>query len=121
VPSRGGYGEELFGLASTYFQGRRPKSINFYWRRFALADMPLHDQGAFDKWLRDRWYEKDALLEQFVTTGRFPPNGDGIKGHIETEVRTQHWWEFINIFAVLGTFGMFVNFVLKAWSRFRGA
>ncbi|KAI1767971.1 acyltransferase-domain-containing protein [Hypoxylon sp. FL1150] len=109
---RGGYGEDYFTLSSTYFQGRPPKSVNFYWRRFALADMPLDDQEKFDVWLRERWYEKDALLEQYVSTGRFPANGAGIKGHVETEVRTQYWWEFVKIFVMLGTFGMIFKFML---------
>ncbi|KAI0470793.1 acyltransferase-domain-containing protein [Xylariaceae sp. FL0804] len=110
---RGKYGEQYFTLSSTYFQGRPPRSVNFYWRRFAVADMPLGSQDAFDAWLRARWYEKDALLEQYVATGRFPANGAGIKGHVETEVRTRHWWEFVKIFAMLGSFGMVFNVILK--------
>ncbi|KAK7912172.1 acyltransferase [Apiospora marii] len=116
---RGGFGEEYFTLSSTFFQGRGPKSVNLYWRRFALADMPLHDQAEFDVWLRERWYEKDALLEQYVTTGRFPANGAGLKGHIETEVRTQYWWEFIKIFAWLGCFGFFLSSLTRFLFKFR--
>ncbi|KAI1396840.1 acyltransferase-domain-containing protein [Hypoxylon fuscum] len=111
---RGRYGEEFFTLSSTYFQGRPPKSVNFYWRRFALAEMPLDDQEKFDTWLRERWYEKDALLEQYVSTGRFPANGAGIKGHIETEVRTRYWWEFAKIFVMLGAFGLILNSMLRS-------
>ncbi|KAK8079281.1 hypothetical protein PG994_003088 [Apiospora phragmitis] len=116
---RGGYGEEYFTLSSTFFQGRPPKSVNLYWRRFSLADMPLHDQTEFDAWLRERWYEKDALMEQYVTTGRFPANGAGIKGHIETEVRTQYWWEFVKIFAWLGCFGFFLSSLTRFLLKFR--
>ncbi|KAF7538154.1 hypothetical protein G7054_g3142 [Neopestalotiopsis clavispora] len=111
---RGGYGEEYFTLGSTYFRGRPPKSVNFYWRRFALADMPLDDEEKFSKWMQDRWYEKDDLLEQYISTGRFPANGAGIKGHIETEVRTRHWWEFIKIFVMLGSFGLTFRLILQA-------
>ncbi|KAI1499547.1 acyltransferase-domain-containing protein [Biscogniauxia marginata] len=110
---RGQFGEKYFTLSSTYFQGRPPRSVNFYWRRFALEDMPLDNQEEFDKWVRERWYEKDALLEQYMSTGRFPENGAGIKGHIETEVRTQQWWEFTKIFAMLGSFGLSFNVILK--------
>ncbi|KAI8624711.1 acyltransferase-domain-containing protein [Xylariaceae sp. FL1651] len=110
---RGKYGEDYFTLSSTYFQGRPPKSVNFYWRRFAVADIPLDSPEEFDKWIRARWYEKDALLEQYVSTGRFPANGAGIKGHIETEVKTQYWWEFVKIYLMVGTFGLLFNFVIK--------
>ncbi len=111
--SRGGYGEDYFTLSSTYFQGRPPKSVNFYWRRFAVADIPLENQEDFDKWLRERWYEKDALLEQYVSTGRFPANGAGTKGHLETEVKTEYWWEFVKIYMLAGTFGLMFNILLK--------
>ncbi|KAI1841528.1 hypothetical protein JX266_012280 [Neoarthrinium moseri] len=117
---RGGYGEEYFTLASTYFRGRPPKSVNFYWRRFALADMPLDDQEEFDRWLRARWYEKDELLEQYVSTGRFPANGAGIKGHIETEVRTQYPWEFLKVFVMLGGFVLIFKFILNSINRLIG-
>ncbi|KAI1171759.1 acyltransferase-domain-containing protein [Nemania sp. FL0916] len=110
---RGHFGENYFTLSSTFFQGRPPKSINFYWRRFALADIPLENQEDFDVWLRERWYEKDALLEQYLSTGRFPANGAGPDAHIETEVKTQHWWDFIKIYTLLGTFGLLFNIVLK--------
>ncbi|KAI1368127.1 acyltransferase-domain-containing protein [Xylaria arbuscula] len=110
---RGGYGEDFFTLSSTYFQGRPPKSVNFYWRRFALADIPLENQEDFDRWLRERWYEKDELMEQYVSTGRFPANGAGIKGHLETEVKTQYWWEFLRIFMPVGTFALLFNVLLK--------
>ncbi|KAJ8124981.1 hypothetical protein O1611_g8659 [Lasiodiplodia mahajangana] len=108
---RGHYGEDYFTLSSTYFQGRPPKSVNFYWRRFAVADIPLDNQEDFDKWLRERWYEKDALLEEYVSTGRFPPNGK--EGHIETEVKTQHWWEFLKIYIMVGSFGLIYNIMVK--------
>lgn len=111
--SRGRYGEDYFTLSSTYFQGRPPKSVNFYWRRFAVADIPLHSQEAFDTWLRERWYEKDALMEEYVATGRFPANGAGVKGHIETEVKTQHWWEFGRIYMMIGTFASIFHIMLK--------
>ncbi|KAI1182181.1 acyltransferase-domain-containing protein [Nemania serpens] len=108
---RGRFGEDFFTLSSTYFQGRPPKSVNFYWRRFAVADIPLDNQEEFDRWLRERWYEKDALMEQYVSTGRFPANEK--EGHIETEVKTQHWWEFLRIYMMVGTFGLMFNIVLK--------
>lgn len=42
-----------------------------YWRRFAVSSIPT-DSKAFEQWLRDRWIEKDTLMEQYLTTGRFP-------------------------------------------------
>ena len=117
-----------------------------YWRRFAVKDIPLGNHEEFDLWLRERWHEKDALLEQYLTTGRFPgiapaTNGatdvngarngskagakdgeigfrrNGGKDHIETEVKLAHWWEVGNIFVVLATFGLIANLAARVWTR----
>ncbi|KAG9252992.1 acyltransferase-domain-containing protein [Emericellopsis atlantica] len=113
---RGEYGEQLFGLSSTYFQGLPPKSVNLYWRRFKVSDIPLATQAEFDIWLREEWYNKDALLEEYTTTGRFPPLQDGPTQFIETEVRTKYPWEIVNIFTVLGIVGLVTNSLKKLWA-----
>ncbi|KAL2848481.1 acyltransferase-domain-containing protein [Aspergillus pseudoustus] len=107
-PPRGSYPDKYFTLRSTYVQGRPPTSVNMYWRRFAVADIPLDDQKDFDVWLNARWTEKDELLEQYFGTGRFPSDlagsivvgaGDATqlsaaeRGYVETSVRLAHWTE----------------------------
>jgi hypothetical protein len=97
-----------------------------YWRRFAVKDIPLDDDGKFELWLRERWYEKDAFMEQYLTTGRFPGslaaiNGAETKGNvkevfIETEVKLAHWWEVGNIFVVLAAFGLVFNLLARVWN-----
>ncbi|KOS18128.1 putative acyltransferase [Escovopsis weberi] len=99
--ARGKYGEEIFGLSSTYFEGRPPKSVNFYWRRFKLNDIPLDDQAEFDTWLREQWYKKDEFMEQYMTTGRFPKLVGSTVDFIETEVRPRYPWEILQIFSVV--------------------
>ena len=108
-----------------YLQGRPPPSVNMYWRRFAIADIPLEDHDKFELWLRERWYEKDAFLEQYLTTGRFPAdhaatngamtNGTVKEEFIETEVKLAHWYEIGNIFVVLATFGLVANLLARVW------
>lgn len=125
--SRGRFGEEFFTLSGTYFEGRPPKSVNLYWRRFRIDDIPLDDAESFDAWLLNRWYEKDALMETYATSGRFPPmagasapdeaKSDQTLQYIETEVRTKHWWEFLRIFVVVGIFALLGNIVTKIWYR----
>lgn len=109
-------------MSGTYFEGRPPKSVNFYWRRFRIAEIPLEDNEQFDHWLREQWYEKDRLMETYRTTGRFPPHAAApgeAKGksvdYIETEVRTKHWFEFLRIFVVVGIFALLGNIVVKLW------
>lgn len=82
--------------------------------------MPLDSQEEFDHWLRERWYEKDDLMEQYIATGRFPANGAGTKGHLETKVRTKYWWEFVKIFVMLGAFGLIFNTMLRLLHSLQG-
>lgn len=103
---RGKYGENIFTLSSTYFQGRSPKSVNFYWRKFKLSDIPLDDAGKFDVWLREEWYKKDALMEQYLTTGRFPAMAGSKVDFIETKVRTKSPLEVLQVFTIVGITGL---------------
>lgn len=74
-----------------------------YWRRFRTSAIPLDSAAEFDKWLRERWDEKDLLLETHARTGRFPGFDAGGKGgHVVTRVRLGAWWEVGGIFAVVG-------------------
>ena len=92
-----------------------------YWRRFAISSIPLDSAEEFDLWVRERWYEKDALMEEYIAKGRFPSSDasegkveDG--GFIETEVKPAHWWEFTRIFMVLAAFGMVANLCAKVYN-----
>ncbi|KAH8702608.1 putative acyltransferase [Talaromyces proteolyticus] len=115
-PPKGCYPDRYFTLRSTYGQGRPPKSVNMYWRRWAVEDIPLDDQRVFEEWLLERWREKDALLDQFFETGRFPTSLESSidsagtsgnqaieasRGYIETTIQLRHWIEIGEIFAVL--------------------
>ena len=68
----GKFGQDYFTLFSTYFEGRPPKSVNMHFRRFRIKDIPVHDTVQFDLWLRQRWVEKDDLVEYYNQNGRFP-------------------------------------------------
>ncbi|KAL8713716.1 MAG: hypothetical protein Q9220_002242 [cf. Caloplaca sp. 1 TL-2023] len=115
---RGAYGQDIFTLRSTYFQGRPPKSVNMYWRRFPVSSIPLpassssaepspQEVQAFNEWLLALWREKEALLEGYARNGRFPASdeegekGEGGGGFIETEARLRYWYEIPQIFAVV--------------------
>ncbi|KAK2785051.1 hypothetical protein FQN52_008773 [Onygenales sp. PD_12] len=131
-PPKGSLAETYFTLRSTYLRGRPPKVVNFYWRRFAVADIPLDDQNEFEAWIIKRWAEKDDLLEQFVETGKFPPcewesgsngevggSGDSMKAenpsYFESEVKLSSWVESLQIFAVLAILGFVVHQFPKLW------
>ncbi|KAL8802711.1 MAG: hypothetical protein Q9200_006490 [Gallowayella weberi] len=111
VPT-GQYASEIFTIQASYLGGKPPKSVNMYWRRFDVWTIPVEDDRAFDNWLRARWIEKDQLLDHFQKTGRFPADTgvdelpDGRKrrgtGYIETEIKPNKWYEYLQIFAPVG-------------------
>ena len=123
----GQFGQDIFTLRSSFFEGRPPKSVNMHWRRFRVSDIPYENTHAFEVWLRNRWREKDYMLEYFSRHTRFPaedfwknhldmdtksesskggPNGSRTirtvarpAVQIETEVKSGNWNEFVKIFA----------------------
>ncbi|RMZ88607.1 hypothetical protein DV736_g4169, partial [Chaetothyriales sp. CBS 134916] len=115
----GEYAPEYFTLRSIYFQGRPPKSVNMYWRRFKTAEIPYQDDAGFEKWILDRWKEKDDMLEQYYTTGRFPSDGvtdakTGARdGFIETEVQPRSVLEVGQIFVILASLVLVANVLAK--------
>lgn len=60
--------------------------------------------------------EKDALIDMYLRTGRFPADkgvdktADGKTrrgaGYIETEIKAFHWYEFLQAFAPIGLFAL---------------
>ncbi|KAK4955403.1 hypothetical protein LTR66_013467 [Elasticomyces elasticus] len=110
----GQFGQDIFTLRSSFFEGRPPKSVNMYWRRYRISEIPIENDKAFAMWLKNRWTEKDYLLENFSRHGCWPADGpikavqrdykDGDKTQykakfIETEVRAGGFEEFMSIFA----------------------
>ncbi|KAF2808014.1 acyltransferase-domain-containing protein [Mytilinidion resinicola] len=116
----GQFGQDIFTLRSSFFEGRPPKSVNMHWRRFHVDSIPIDNPKAFDVWLRNRWREKDYLLEYFTRHSKFPADdywkdqldvSDTSSGShsirnvapaarmIETEVKSGSWNEFVKIFA----------------------
>lgn len=121
----GQFGQDIFTLRSTFFEGRPPKSVNMHWRRFHISDIPIQNTKAFEVWLRNRWREKDYMLEYFQRHTRFPAE-DFWKDHldmgdrssqgsqslrsvprpavqIETQVKSGNWNEFVKIFAPISS------------------
>ena len=108
---KGQYGQDIYTLRSSFFEGRPPKSVNMFWRRFKIAEIPLDTDEGFGRWLTNRWREKDYILEYFNKYGQFPAeepikalaaaNGKRKPNHakiIGTELKGGGWDEFLSIF-----------------------
>lgn len=99
--------------------------MNLHWRKFAITKIPLENQTLFDKWLQDTWHEKDALLESYLESGRFPGEESAIRGaaikspeenFIETEVKLGNILELFSSFRILATFAMVIWLAIRSWS-----
>jgi 1-acyl-sn-glycerol-3-phosphate acyltransferase len=113
---RSEYAQDIFTLKAAYLEGRPPKSVSMYWRRFKISTIPIDNDKAFDLWLQARWREKDYLLELYHRTGRFPADSGVEKaaqgstrrgaGVIECQVKSTRWYEFLQIFAPMGVLAL---------------
>jgi hypothetical protein len=123
----GQYGQDIFTLRSSMFEGRPPKSVNIHFRRFKISTIPIDNDKAFDIWLRNRWREKDYLLEHFVRFNRFPEDDLWMVKQrkagrtqlvaqpakcIQTQIKSNSLEEFLSIFAPL-TSVLMVVFLLS--------
>ncbi|KAK4994157.1 hypothetical protein LTR66_005744 [Elasticomyces elasticus] len=120
---RGQYSAETFTLRSTYFRGQQPKSVNMYWRRFRISDMPLDDKDAFHAWLTARWREKDQLIEEYINTGRFPAFEYTSESeaqrldYVQSQVGLKHPLEILRIFLPFGIGMAVIGVVLRLCNR----
>ncbi|KAF2160600.1 hypothetical protein M409DRAFT_28986 [Zasmidium cellare ATCC 36951] len=113
---KGMYGQDIFTLKSSFFEGRPPKSVNMFWRRFKISEIPYQDEDQFSRWLLNRWREKDYILEYYYKFGSFPDEeptkallateGKRKPNHaksISTSVKGGGWDEFLSIFGPITT------------------
>lgn len=109
-----------------------------YWRRFAVADIPIDDNKQFEAWVRQTWDEKDRLLEQYMQTGRFPADdgdnmtakaddltaaklGPGGHRYLETSVRNSSAVEILLVYAPAVIASVVGYALYLVYSRIRGA
>jgi 1-acyl-sn-glycerol-3-phosphate acyltransferase len=108
VPA-GGFPQDYYTLRSLYFEGRPPTGVHMHWRKFPTSDIPV-DGDEFDAWLRERWMEKDALLDHFYATGGFPREEMAVC--VRTSVKLKNpFGDVFSIFAVLALVGVVTRIV----------
>lgn len=112
------YGQDYYTLQSIFGHGHSPPAVHIHVRLLDLASVPLgsiphpatvpvppssappskktaevadpspEEAKVFDDWVRERWTEKDQLLEHFYKTGKFPAKeGEGSE---EFQVKILH-------------------------------
>ena len=133
-----GYGQSHYTLRSIFFDGIPPPAIHMHIRRFDVAtdvpignlsggksrtsprgevpgvDAPEHERLAFDVWMRDRWIEKDKLLQRFHDTGTFSSSLDKYP-EIDVPLELRRKREALSIFLI------FIPALGYAWSRLQSS
>jgi len=56
------FGSVVFGEANT--------KLHIHVKRYKISEIPLGKED-LEKWCRDKWYEKDEMLEKFKKDGKF--------------------------------------------------
>jgi hypothetical protein len=91
-----------------------------YWRRFAVADIPVEDPKRFEAWVTARWQEKEQLLEQYFRTGLFPADeaslpatGNSKAVYVDTEVKLRKWYEVGQLFVVPAALALVADVISK--------
>lgn len=131
------YGQSYYTLRSIFFDGISPPAIHMHIRRFDVAgdvpigkifggmsknpphgevpdvDVPEDERQAFDVWLRDRWIEKDKLMQRFHDTGTFSSSLDKYP-EVDVPVELRHIRE---VFGIL----FFIPAPGYAWSRLQSS
>ena len=135
-----GYGQSYYTLRSIFFDGIPPPAVHMHIRRFDVAkdvpigdisramsgtpnndpssvqmlgvDVPEDERQAFDVWLRNRWTEKDQLMQRFHDTGSFSSSLDKYP-EINLPLQLRHKRE------VLDSFSFFIPAIVGyAWAQF---
>lgn len=82
-----GYGQSYYTLRSVFFSAIPPPAVHLHLRLYQVqrdvpigtikageygkADATPSEKDVFDKWLTERWREKDRLMDGFYEEGRF--------------------------------------------------
>lgn len=113
------YGEDYYTLRHMYVtENGHPEKLSMYWRRYKIADIPWQDEKEFEKWVYDRWYEKDALLNTMKETGKFTAPGKSIDP-IEVPVRLDNTLaQVFKIYAVPATAALLCRIAYRAFRKF---
>jgi len=115
-----GYGQSYYTLRSIFFDRIPPPIVHMHIRRFDVAkevpignmsrgisssphgktveaDVPEDERQTFDVWLRERWTEKDQLIQRFHDTGSF---SSPLEKHLKIDVplELRHKSEVLNAF-----------------------
>lgn len=122
-----GYAQDYYTLGSTFGLRVPSPRVHLHLRKYRLADIPIgsvregasaaeadaevtqEERKSFERWLRQRWDEKDTLLNYFYTHGAFPEGKQGSR-EVAVKMRGADW-------AILGSIPLAISAVVLAVLR----
>ncbi|KAJ1977330.1 hypothetical protein H4R35_002347 [Dimargaris xerosporica] len=66
--------QDVYTIPGMYLEGHYPRQVHIHVRRYPIADVPA-DLEKFQRWILQRWQEKDWLMAYFYRHGEFPHGG----------------------------------------------
>lgn len=127
IPPKG-YGQDFYTLRSIFFQGIPPPEIHIRLRLIDLSSIPIgkvsvgdgvergaeatpEETAAFEKWLVERWIEKDRLMDAFYRDGVFPsPKGVDTTPAVEIPIKLRSVLEIGNAFCFAAPVAVYYGF-----------
>ena len=64
--------ENVYTLKQLFFNGFVPEQVHYHLSYIPLKEIPRGSADEFGDWLREKFYEKDRLLDEFYKNGKFP-------------------------------------------------
>ena len=64
--------EKVYTLSKLFYSGIAPPKVHYHISYIPRKEIPHQSADEFGNWLRDRYYEKDRLLNEFYHNGKFP-------------------------------------------------
>lgn len=118
VPAQG-YAQDYYRLQTLFGFRVPPPTVHLHVRRARAAqDVPLEDRADFDKWLRQRWDDKDRLMAHFGEHGRFE-GAEGVRDErAELDIRLRAV-DFARMGACVATVFVAGRVLWWAWSALR--
>lgn len=103
--------EQVYTIQSIFFFKHFPKKINVHVRRFRIDSIPKANPEEFNRWVHDRWVEKDELMGQFYKNGQFPPQDRTIE--VPIRLRNNSILDLAHIWIFLVPYLLLVKKIMK--------
>lgn len=124
------FAQDIFTISEIFLHGRGPKQVHIHFSKTDISEIEgfdpqdkvqssvtelqdLKNMQNFEAWLFKKWYEKDAMMEDFYRDGEF---GKGQYEKFEVKLKVNTKWELIRIFLIPALFVALIHYL---WNFFK--